>query len=520
MGRGLYGHVRDERQLRQQGRDLEPDLAGGVPGELGAIVSGLLLRGIEPVLMTEPRWADDAPVNGLGESPNIRLAPYMEACRTVATKCRVPLVDHFARWTEARSGASGSVTGRPTAATRIRGATMSWPRPCCPRCAKRSACTAGRPFTTRVETVLTHDDGEFLWYHPRARLFRRSRAGMDPEVLITLQKHLKTSDHYSGLSVLGSARRGTDAGGPRPVAELDWVHEPGGVNVAVADVTPMFHSLSGKVLAVGAQVRYSPPASSSRIAPGLTRQHMPCLTRNTGTGRAGGGSRCLRTNRSTSREALCAQFVMEADGSVLLPFYISRSAEVPFSVTVVRCKFDSDVLTYREHGDVLALNAARGLYEPSLIRLDNHYFLTIRNDHKAYVTVSGDGLHWRPVKPWTFDDGEDLGSYNTQQHWLAHGDGLFLIYTRRGANNDHVMRHRAPLFIAQVDPQWLRVIRATERVLVPERGAELGNFGAVAIAERESWVTVAEGVWSDEARRRGAKGAVFVARVVWEDVAP
>jgi hypothetical protein len=156
---------------------------------------------------------------------------------------------------------------------------------------------------------------------------------------------------------------------------------------------------------------------------------------------------------------------------------------------------------------------------PEAVRLGGRYYLTIRNDLKGYVTAGGDGLHYRPVKPWTFDDGADLGSYNTQQHWLAHGEGLFLVYTRRGANNDHIMRHRAPLFIAQVDPERLQVIRETERVLVPERGAELGNFGAAAITDRESWVTVAEGVWDDAARRRGAKGAVFVVRVTWHEPA-
>ena len=45
-------------------------------------------------------------------------------------------------------------------------------------------------------------------------------------------------------------------------------------------------------------------------------------------------------------------------------------------------------------------------------------------------------------------DGQALGSYNTQQHWISHGDSLYLIYTRRGANNDHVFRNRAPIFIA------------------------------------------------------------------------
>jgi hypothetical protein len=91
------------------------------------------------------------------------------------------------------------------------------------------------------------------------------------------------------------------------------------------------------------------------------------------------------------------------------------------------------------------------------------------------------------------------------------------VYTRRGANNDHIMRHRAPLFIAQVNPRTLRVMRSTEQVLVSERGATLGNFGASRITAKESWVTVAEGVWSDDARRRGAEGAVFVGRVTWSD---
>ena len=117
--------------------------------------------------------------------------------------------------------------------------------------------------------------------------------------------------------------------------------------------------------------------------------------------------------------------------------------------------------------------------------------------------------------PWRFDDGAELGSYNTQQHWLVHEDGLFLIYTRRGANNDHILRHRAPLFMAQVDPDALRVLRRTEKVVVPERGAELGNFGACAISRSESWVTVSEGMFMKDSRQRGAEGATFVARVIW-----
>ena len=53
---------------------------------------------------------------------------------------------------------------------------------------------------------------------------------------------------------------------------------------------------------------------------------------------------------------------------------------------------------------------------------------------------------------------------------------FFLVYTRRGADNDHIMRNRAPLFMAQVDPVRMQVLRGTERVLIPERGALAGEF--------------------------------------------
>src|SRR5690606_19978488 len=127
-------------------------------------------------------------------------------------------------------------------------------------------------------------------------------------------------------------------------------------------------------------------------------------------------------------------------------------------------------------------------------------------------------------KPWCWDDGSDLGNYNTQQHWVTHPQALYLVYTRRGANNDHVFRHRAPLFIAQVNPHTQQVIRSTERVLVPERGARLGNFGVTKVTDHETWVTVTE--WMQKGGRdpvippdnpHGADNSVYVARIQWLD---
>ncbi|MCK5704212.1 MAG: exo-alpha-sialidase, partial [Cyclobacteriaceae bacterium] len=114
-----------------------------------------------------------------------------------------------------------------------------------------------------------------------------------------------------------------------------------------------------------------------------------------------------------------------------------------------------------------------------------------------------------------FDDGSELGNYNTQQHWVTHSDGLFLVYTRRGANNDHVFRHRAPLFMAQIDTKNLRVIRETEQILVPERGARLGNFGVTNINQNETWVTVSEWMQPEGVEKYGSDGSVFVAKIRW-----
>jgi hypothetical protein len=211
----------------------------------------------------------------------------------------------------------------------------------------------------------------------------------------------------------------------------------------------------------------------------------------------------------------CAQWLVKPDGTLLVPLYIGKSAKDRFSSIVAECRFDGTKLTYVRHGNALRAEEARGLYEPSLTVHQGRYFLTLRNDLRGYVSESTDGLNFSAPQPWLFDDGSELGSYNTQQHWLTHSDGLFLIYTRRGANNDHIVRHRAPLFMAQVNPATLRVMRATEKVVVPERGAEMGNFGACAISARESWITVSEGMFMKDSRQRGAEGATFVARVLW-----
>ncbi|MEQ1853653.1 MAG: exo-alpha-sialidase [Chthoniobacteraceae bacterium] len=378
----------------------------------------------------------------------------------------------------------------------------------------RAAAPATVEFTVKLETVMSHDDGKFLWFHPRAAAIP-SPTGGEPAVVMTIQKHLKVSDYYSGLHFMIRPSLSAPWKGPTLPAELDWRAQPGGVTVSVADVTPGWHAPTGRLLAIGCEVRYSP---EGRQLDDVKRAHRTVYAVFD-----------PKTEKWTPWQVLelppeeqfdfarnaCAQWLVKPDGALLVPLYIGRNSKEPFSTTVAECRFDGAKLTCVSHGTVLRLPVARGLYEPSLVAFRGRYFLTLRNDVRGYVSVSEDGRNFAEPKPWLFDDGADLGSYNTQQHWLAHGGGLFLIYTRRGANNDHIVRHRAPLFMAQVDPETLRVMRGTEKIVVPERGAELGNFGACAISSSESWVTVSEGMFMKDSSQRGAAGTTFVARIIW-----
>jgi hypothetical protein len=138
----------------------------------------------------------------------------------------------------------------------------------------------------------------------------------------------------------------------------------------------------------------------------------------------------------------------------------------------------------------------------------------MRADHSAFVARGKDGLNYEPFSEWTFDDGQVLGSYNAQQHWVAHSDALYLIYTRRGANNDHVFRHRAPLFIACVDTDRLCVLRETEQILMPESGLDLaGGFGVFDVSPNETWIVSSEMGFPKS--RQEESNRVLLAKLRW-----
>jgi len=372
------------------------------------------------------------------------------------------------------------------------------------------------PFKVQTDVVLKELNKEFCWFHPRATAIPGLGQEGGPAVILTIQKHLIADDFYSGLSFMRTDDLGKTWTTPDPRPELDWMKQANGQTISVADVTPGWHAGTKRLIAIGTKVRYSPTATQLLDEP--RSQECAYAVFDPATDKWTKWKFLKVPESDTKFYTLCpgcVQWLVEPDGSILVPMYYAAASTGVYKSTVFKCKFDGETLSYQTHGDELVLNEVRGLVEPSLTKFQGKFYLTLRNDNRGYVTTSDDGLHYQPLTPWTFDDGKDLGSYNTQQHWLSHSDGLFLCYTRRGANNDHIPRNRAPIFMAQVDPVKLNVIRSTEQNLIPERGVMLGNFGACAINEHESWVTDSEFIQNGQPHARGADGSTFVARVLW-----
>jgi hypothetical protein len=371
----------------------------------------------------------------------------------------------------------------------------------------------GLTYTIDLTTVIEDFDGEKCWFHPRAAIL--PNANGDPTVLLTMQRwQVNVSDYFSGLSMVQSADLGRSWTPPLVVEALAMRQEDDQTTVGVCDFTPGWHPQSGKLLGFGHTVRYQGGKLMKDPRPRETA--WSAYDAEAGTWRAWQTIKMPDVPEFYNSGNGCGQWLVDDNGDLLVPFYFKERGSNVYASAVMRLHFDGDTVTYIEHGAPLRVETPRGAYEPSLTRFQGKYYLTLRNDDRAYVSRGGDGLNFEPIRPWTFDDGAEIGSYNTQAHWVTHSDALFLVYTRKGANNDHILRHRAPLFMSQVDTERMCLLRGTEQIVVPERGAMLGNFGVVTVSPNETWITDAEGMHkSGEPEKHGATGAVWASKIRW-----
>ncbi len=376
----------------------------------------------------------------------------------------------------------------------------------------------GLPYDVKLETVTSGYDGKTCWVHPRAGAI----PGPTPTVVMTMQKLLLTgSDVFFALNDVSTNDLGkTWSKITQHDETLGRRNMPGDIIVAACDFTPKWHAKSGKLLGTGHTVHYQNDKLMHDQKRGTTYAVYDEKSR---TWSSWATLEMPKDAKFFNSGAGCVQRYDLENGDTLLPVYFKGEGDKYYSVTVLRCSFDGKTLKCLGQGNDIKLESGRGVYEPSLTRYQGKFYLTLRNDTAAYVTTSEDGLNFGPIQPWQFEDGCDLGNYNTQQHWVSHNQGLYLVYNRRGLNNDHIVRHRAPLVMAQVNQETLKVIRATERILVPERGVRLGNFAITEVSENETWVTVAE--WMQNTPPNiivppdnafAADNSVYAARILWK----
>ncbi len=351
------------------------------------------------------------------------------------------------------------------------------------------------------------------WFSPRACIVPRNGGH---EALMTMQS-ITGSDYFGPTHFSTSTDLGKTWTKPAAVPGFGRTPLDSGYEVGVCDVVPEYHPQTDQVLAIGHNVYYK---GGHLARP--QRERWPVYTTRSADG-MWSGPRKLEWDDPRGNEIYtsnCSQRITLENGDVLVPYSFGRKGRRWRSATTVLYAVDGTKLTERKVGNELSNKVGRGLLEPSLAAHSGRCFMTIRaEDKRGYVTASEDGLNWEPQKAWAWDDGTPLSMSTTQQRWLIHSDALFLVYTRKAENNTNVFRWRAPLFVAQVDLDNLRLIRDTEQTVFPVIGdgisnaahvARLGNFHTTAVTADESWVTVGETLPND-----GWAGDTMLARLRW-----
>ena len=366
-----------------------------------------------------------------------------------------------------------------------------------------------------VSKIYNKVTDDYCWVHTRGGIIPGNPA---IAVATTQQWAMGQSDIFSNIYHFRSDDMGKTWKGPKFNGTLGRRDLGNGLEMAICDQYPAYHKASGKLLSTGHTVTYDGGMHPASALDKTLRIHPAYTIYDPGGDRwsdwkiidAPDDGKFYRWSSG------CSQRYDLDDGTFLLPVAFSPEGFPYTRITVARCSFDGKGIDVLETGNELAVDSCRGLAEASVTKYGGRFYMTIRHDEKGYVSVSDDGLHYSTPESWKWDSGFEVGTYNTQSHWITHGDGLFLAYTRNAGNNSHVFRHRAPLFMAGVDVENLCLLRHTEKIVIPERGARLGNFSTVNVNNDETWVFNTEVLSPPDCVKYGCDGSIYLARIRWD----
>lgn len=360
------------------------------------------------------------------------------------------------------------------------------------------------------------------YFHPRVTAFKDDNGS---RLLMTLQG-ISGSDYYHHVQQSYSEDGGESWSAPCDIPDMGRKDIGNGIEEGVCDVVPDYHEKTGKVLAIGHNVFYKGGKLYDTLGDFGPEEKTGTLQRiGVYSVREKDGSWSERKKiemdefkKSPSFVCGCSQKAFLPDGKMIIPFSIGYRGRKDRLVTSILCDFDGNEIIPLKKGITLENPVGRGLLEPSVILHKNKFFLTLRaEDDRGYLSFSDDGLSWKPVKEWGWDDGEPLTMSTTQQHWLEHAGKLYLVYTRKTDYNVNVFRWRSPLFISEFDPVKLCLIRESEKAVFPlvddgikhpENVPLMGNFQSVNISKTESIITD-----GDVLPHKGFNGDTLLAKI-------
>lgn len=325
---------------------------------------------------------------------------------------------------------------------------------------------------------------------------------------------LSGSDVFNDSYFIKSTDGGVSFGSPEKLDKLETITD--GVRTIFSSATEYYSKYHKKWFSFGVLLSYED--DNHPVMAGGISICQPCfIVRDTTSGHYVGDVLPLPLPFECWSAYPHAQVMEYEDGDILLSFYLVPKGKIKAEVLTVRYRYENGSFSLMEAGEPLQYpTAARGLDEPSIAGLDGRYYMTLRTDEQGLVAASDDGFRFSEPVPWSWDDGSILENYNTMQRWIRHKDGLYLVYTRRGAGNDHVFRHRAPIFAARFDEKNMCLIRETETSLIPELGARLGNFTVAELSENEFWVLTAEWMQPLGCEKYGSDNSIWIAKLKFE----
>ena len=378
---------------------------------------------------------------------------------------------------------------------------------CKPPVVKDTFCSVvqGVDFTANIRRFDTNFKGENGYCYVQSRMaFSPNGKG----VFTCSSLALNGMDVYSGLFYSLSNDFGKTWGNFQSSATIKRYKNPDNTEQMFLDASPVYHKKANKFIIFGASLSYTGKKHNAN--------HEVVYSVFDESANDFKNQKILKLPYKIC-SAGCVQVHIEDDGTILLPVSVRNNPKELGSVVVAKCSFDGEEIKVLEIGKKITHDVRRGLYEPSIIKSGNVYFLSLRNDKTGFLARSSDGLNYAEKVALRFDDGALVGDYNTQTHWLENAGKIYLVYTRSGANNDHVFRHRAPLFIAEVDKQTLLVKRSTERAITENRGARMGNFGCINIQPKRWAVVTSEwmqgkGGWRG-VMKYGANNSIYMTEI-------